>query len=35
MDNNLSKHFNYIEDKLEEISFPKFAQSKLDNHIKQ
>ena len=35
MDNNLSKHLNYIEDKLEEISFPKFVQSTLDNNIKQ
>jgi len=35
MDNNLPKHFNYIEDKLEEISFPKFVKSTLDNHIKQ
>ena len=35
MDNNLSKNSNYIEDKIEQISFPKFLQSTLDNHIKQ
>jgi hypothetical protein len=35
MDNNLSKTSNYIKDKIEQISFPKFLQSTLDNHIKQ
>ena len=28
------KHFNYIEDEIEEISFPQFVQSTLHNHIK-
>jgi len=35
MDNNLSKHFNCVEDKIEEILFPKFLQATLGNHIKQ
>ena len=34
-DSKLLKYFNYIEDEIEEILFPKFAQSTLDNQIKQ
>jgi hypothetical protein len=29
----LLKYFNYIEDEIEDILFPKFVQSTLDNHI--
>jgi hypothetical protein len=29
------KQLNYIEDEIEEISYPKFFQSTLYNHVKQ
>jgi len=35
LDSKLLKHFNYIENEIEEILFPKFVQSTLDNNIKQ
>ena len=35
LDSKLLKHFNYIENEIEEILFSKFVQSTLDNHIKQ
>ncbi len=35
LDSKLLKYFNYIEDEIEEIFFPKFVQSTSDNHIKQ
>jgi hypothetical protein len=35
LDSKLLKHFNYIEDEIEKILFPKFVQSILENHIKQ
>ena len=34
LDSKLLKHFNYIEDEIEEISFSQFVQSTLHNHIK-
>jgi len=34
LDSKLLKLFNYILDQIEEILFPKFVQSTLDNHIK-
>ena len=33
LDSNLLKHLSYIEDEIEEISYPKFVQSTLDNHF--
>ena len=35
LNSKLLKHFNYFEDENEEILFPKFVQSTLDNRIKQ
>jgi len=35
LDSKLLKHFNYIEDEIEKILFPKFVQSILENHVKQ
>ena len=32
-DSKLLKYFNYIEDEIEEILFPKFGQSTLNNNI--
>ncbi len=35
LSDTILKHLNCIKDEIEEISYPKFVQSILDNHIKE